>query len=95
MKTSTDCDTRVRVEVPIWANFGDIWMEVLKGACSYTCITISDMEQYENLRDHLAVAGVINAEIDIPSANESAIFASYLYCLGLTNRIPETPDDNP
>jgi hypothetical protein len=37
----------------------------------------------------------IDAIIDVPLKNVSLIFASYSYCLWLTNRIPETCDGNP
>jgi hypothetical protein len=46
--------TRVRVELPPWANFGYLWMECLKGACSRNCTPIPFDRQYLELCTQLA-----------------------------------------
>jgi hypothetical protein len=97
--------SRVRIDVPIWANFGHIFNECLKGACSPNCLPISITAQYNRLYSELAAAspyminhdGVYNESKDnwyidgiiyIPNYVGDFIYATHLYCLWLTNRIP-------
>jgi hypothetical protein len=110
MQNSANYHTRVRIEVPVWANFGHIWMECLKGACSCNRIPISFMAQYKQLYSQLSATSTglikhviryneskkmfIDAIIYIPFKDDNFIFATHLYCLWLANRIPII-DDNP
>jgi hypothetical protein len=54
MKNIPNYYTRVRIDVPIWANFGHIFNECLKGACSRNCLPISITAQYNQLYRELA-----------------------------------------
>jgi hypothetical protein len=56
MKSLANYYTRVRIEVPVWANFDYIYIELLKGACSRNCIPISFNAQYTELYSQLTAA---------------------------------------
>jgi hypothetical protein len=55
-RSSANYYTRVRVELPPWANFGYLWMESLKGACSRNFIPISYERQYKVLYTQLTAS---------------------------------------
>jgi hypothetical protein len=107
MKGLENHHARVRVEIRIWANFGEICFEALKGACSCNCLPIPYLRQYRE-RGHQLTAesedilphGIgenehkRNLHIDVVTYVPSVNDAAIFatYSYSLTGRIPYTPD---
>jgi hypothetical protein len=49
MKNAPNYHLRVKIDVPVWPNFGHIFLECLRGGCSCNCIPISFTAQYWEL----------------------------------------------
>jgi hypothetical protein len=105
MKSLANYYTRVRIEISMWANFGYVCMELLKGAYSRNCLPISFKVEYMHLYNQLTAESAdliqhgkgyneskknwyIDIVIYMPNYEDSYIFATQLYSLWLTNRIP-------